>query len=71
MVDWAGTMLPLYNLETDTVSKIYLSVATLPFSMYCYAEACRDMKEPSWIQAHIDLMDFLDESARLLEYCGA
>ena len=66
MVDWAGTTLPLYNPETGAVTKAYLFVATLPFSMYCYAEACRDMKEASWIQAHMHLMDFLGGSARLL-----
>ena len=66
MVDWAGTTLPLYNPETGSVSKVYLFVATLPFSMYCYAEACRDMKEASWIQAHIHLADFLGGTPRLL-----
>ena len=66
MVDWAGTTLPLYNPETDAVTKVYLFVATLPFSMYCYAEACRDMKEESWIQAHIHLLDFLGGTTRLL-----
>ena len=66
MVDWAGTTLKLYNPETGAVTKAYLFVATLPFSMYCYAEACRDMKEHSWIQAHIHLMEFLGGSAKLL-----
>ena len=66
MVDWAGTTLPLHNPVTGAVSKAYLFVATLPFSMYCYAEACRDMKEASWIQAHIHLLEFLGGSARLL-----
>ena len=66
MVDWAGTTLPLHNPATNALSKAYLFVATLPFSMYCYAEACRDMKEASWIQAHIHLLDFLGGSARLL-----
>lgn len=66
MVDWAGTTLTIHNPETRAVSKVYLFVATLPFSMFCYAEACRDMKEHSWIQAHIHLMDFLGGSARLL-----
>ena len=30
--------------------KVYLFVATLPFSMYCYAQACRTMKEEDWIK---------------------
>ena len=35
MVDWAGTALPLYDKVTGNSSKVYLFVATLPFSMYC------------------------------------
>ena len=66
MVDWAGTTLPLYNPETGSVSKVYLFVATLLFSMHCYAEACRDMKEASWIQAYTHLADFLGGTPRLL-----
>lgn len=54
MVDWAGTSLPLYNKVTGQSCKVYLFVATLPFSMYCYAEACRTMKEEDWIHAHIN-----------------
>lgn len=65
MVDWAGTTLPLYNPETGSVSKVYLFVATLLFSMHCYAEACRDMKEASWIQAYTHLADFLGGTPRL------
>ena len=38
MVDWAGTTLPLHNPVTGAVSKAYLFVATLPFSMYCSAD---------------------------------
>ena len=47
MVDWAGTTMPLYNSVTGSVTKAYIFVGTLPFSMYCYAEACPDMKESS------------------------
>ncbi|MCG4749396.1 hypothetical protein G5B36_29125 [Enterocloster aldensis] len=45
MVDWAGTALPLYDKTTGDICKVYLFVAPLPFSMYCYAQACRTMKE--------------------------
>ena len=66
MVDWAGTTIPLYNPVTGVVSKTYLFVCTLPFSMYCYAEAFMDMKEPSWIQAHIHALSFFGGSTRIL-----
>ena len=32
MVDWAGTALPLYDKISWDSSKVYLFVATLPFS---------------------------------------
>jgi transposase len=66
MVDWAGTSLPLYNKVTGQSCKVYLFVATLPFSMYCYAEACRTMKEEDWIHAHINMYAFLGGVARML-----
>lgn len=37
MVDWAGITLLLFNKVIGESSKGYLFVATLPFSMYCYA----------------------------------
>lgn len=66
MVDWAGATVMLHNPVTDETSKAYIFVATLPFSMYCYAEACRDMKEASWINAHIRMFEFLGGTARIL-----
>jgi transposase len=38
MVDWGGTTLPLYDKLTGKSCKVYLFVATLPCSMYCYAK---------------------------------
>lgn len=66
MVDWAGTALPLYDKVTGNSSKVYLFVATLPFSMYCYAQACRTMKEEDWINAHISMYKFFGCIARIL-----
>ena len=58
MVDWAGKTLQLHDPETGAVSKAYIFVGTLPFSMYCFAEAFPDMKEASWIAAHIHMVQF-------------
>ena len=66
MVDWAGKPLQLYNPVTGTVSKAYIFVGTLPFSMYCFAEAFPDMKEESWINANIHMVQFFGGVARLL-----
>ena len=66
MVDWGGTTLPLYDRVTGKPFKVYLFVATLPFSMYCYAKACRTMKAEDWINAHISMYEYFGASTRLL-----
>lgn len=66
MVDWAGTTLPLYDKTTGDSRKVYLFVATLPFSMYCYAQACSTMKEEDWINAHIAMYEFFGGVTRIL-----
>lgn len=66
MVDWAGKTIPFYNPVTGVVSKAYLFVSTLPFSMYCYAETFPNMKEASWIAAHVHMMEYYGGSARIL-----
>ena len=66
MVDWAGTTLLLFDKVTGESSKVYLFVATLPFSMYCYAQACRTMKEEDWINAHIAMYEFFGGTTRIL-----
>lgn len=65
MVDWTGATLPLYDLITGTTCKHYLFVASLPFSMYCYAEATLTMKEEDWINAHINMYEYFGGSTRL------
>jgi len=66
MVDWAGTPLPLYDKLTGESCKVYLFVATLPFSMYCFAKACLTMKEEDWINVHISMYEYFEASTRLL-----
>ena len=66
MVDWAGTELSIYDCDSGQSQNCYLFVATLPFSMYCYAEAFSSMKQEDWINAHIHLYSFLRGGTRLL-----
>ena len=66
MVDWAGTKMRLGSQASGHASCAYLFVATLPFSMYCYAEAMPDMKMPSWIKAHVHAFNFFGGVGRLL-----
>ena len=66
MVDWAGTTLTIYDRDSGLTRKCYLFAATLPFSMYCYAEAFASMKQEDWINAHIHLYSYLGGSTRIL-----
>lgn len=66
MVDWAGTKLSIYDRDSGQTKTCYLFVATLPFSMYCYAEAFTSMKQEDWTNAHIHMYSFLGGSTRLL-----
>lgn len=66
MVDWAGTTLSLYDRMTGDCCKVYLFVATLPFSMYCYAQACLTMKQEDWINVHICMYEYFGGTTRLL-----
>lgn len=66
MVDWDGTTLPLCDKLTGKSRKVYLFVATLPFSMYSFARACLTMKEEDWINAHINMYEYFGGSTRLL-----
>ncbi|WP_312711951.1 hypothetical protein [Proteiniclasticum ruminis] len=58
MVDWVGTTLPLYDKITGRSAKVSLFIATLPFSMYSYAQACLTMKEEDWINAHVNMWEY-------------
>jgi transposase len=66
MVDWMGTTMPLYDRLTGKNCKVYLFVATLPFSMCCFAKACLTMKEEDWINVHIDMYEYFGSSTRLI-----
>lgn len=52
-MDWAGDPLYVTNNITGEAMKAYLFVASLPCSLYGYAEAFPDMKSNHWIEAHI------------------
>ena len=66
MVDWMGTTMPLYDRLTGNNCKVYLFVATLPFSMYCFAKACLTMNAEDWINVHIDMYEYFGASTRLI-----
>ena len=66
MVDWDGTTMNITDPYTGEITTAYLFVATLPFSMLCYVQACTTMKIPDWIDCHINMFEYFDGVPRLL-----
>lgn len=66
MVDWAGDTYKIMDTFSGKEKKAYLFVATLPFSMYTYAEACPDMKSETFINANIHAFEYFEGCSALL-----
>ena len=52
-VDWAGQTGGIIDTDTGEIIPVYLFVAVLPYSCYAYTEGFLDMKQESWINAHV------------------
>ena len=65
-VDWAGTTAHLTDTDTGEAVEAYIFVSALPYSGYSYAEAFLDMKQESWIAAHVNAYNFFGGVTRIL-----
>jgi hypothetical protein len=61
-VDWSGSTMSCVDGVTGENIKVYLFVATLPYSQYSYVEPCIDMKQPAWLACHINMYEFFGGS---------
>jgi len=52
-VDWAGQVLRYIEPDTGEIKQANLFVAVLPASAYPFVRAYEDMKQASWIDAHV------------------
>ncbi len=66
MVDWDGKTLKVHDRSLNQEVTAYLFVAVLPFSMYCYVEACPSMDSKNWINAHIHAFEYFGGVTRIL-----
>lgn len=64
-VDWAGDPATIIDPDTGEILKAYIFVGVMTYSQYAYVEAFLDMKQKSWITAHVHMYEFL---AVLLEF---
>ena len=58
-VDWSGKTGYLKDPTTGDLKPVYLFVAAMSYSQYCYSEGFLRMDEDSWIRAHVHLFEFL------------
>ncbi|WP_347283394.1 hypothetical protein [Bacteroides caecimuris] len=54
-VDWAGDPATVIDPDTGEVLKAYVFVGVMTYSRYAYVEAFLDMKQKSWICAHVHI----------------
>lgn len=57
-VDWAGDSATIIDPDTDEFLKAYIFVGVMTYSQYAYGEALLDMKQKSWITAHVHMYEF-------------
>lgn len=57
-VDWAGSTIPYMDASTGEVKQAYIFVSVLPASAYPFVYAYGNMKQPSWIDAHVRAFEY-------------
>lgn len=57
-VDWSGPTMSYIDTSTGEIKKVYLFVATLPYSQYSYVEPCIDMKMDTFIRCHVRMYEY-------------
>lgn len=65
-VDWAGDPATITDPDTGEIIKAYIFVGVMTYSQYAYVEACLDMKQKSWINAHVHMYEYFGGVAGIL-----
>lgn len=65
-VDWAGNPATIIDPDTGEIIKAYVFVGVMTYSQYAYVEAFLDMKQKSWINAHVHMYEYFGGVARIL-----
>lgn len=61
-VDWAGPTMRLVDPITAKAQKVYLFVSCLAFSRYAFVEPTLDMRQNTWLAAHVAMFEFFGGS---------
>lgn len=61
-VDWSGKTMQLTDPVTGQHARVYLFVGALPFSRFAFVEPTLDMKQDTWLRAHVAMFDWFSGS---------
>lgn len=61
-VDWSGKTMMLTDAVTGAPTKVFLFVGCLPFSRYAFVEPALDMKQDTWLRAHVSMFGWFGGS---------
>lgn len=56
-VDWSGPTMQLSDPVSGMTRTVYLFVGCLPFSRYAFVEPTLDMKQDTWLRAHVAMFE--------------
>lgn len=57
-VDWSGKTMQLTDPVTGAATTVYLFVGCLPFSRFGFVEPALDMRQDTWLRAHVAMFDW-------------
>ncbi len=66
-VDWAGDTANIIDTDTGELIKIYIFVATLPYSGYSYVEGFFSMNQECWTAAHVNAYKYFGGTTRMIQ----
>ena len=65
-IDWAGDSSAIIAPDTGEILKAYIFIYVMTYSQYAYVEAFLNMKQKSWITAHVHMYEFFGDVTRIL-----
>ena len=65
-VDYVGDTMEVLDADTGEMLKVYVFAACLPYSGMLYAEGFYDMREESWVEAHVHAFEFFGGSVPVI-----
>ena len=66
-VDWAGDTTGIIDTDTGEFIKVYVFVATLPYSGYSYVEGFFSMNQEAWTTAHVNAYKYFGGVTKMIQ----